>query len=229
MSRTKYYTYRLNMITLNVMAIILFIVVSLIVLVIESNDNYVISYDIRIFVYVILWLGLHEILHGIGFAIFRSVNNRNITFGVSLEKGVFYCMCKQEIERKVILTSLCMPVMIIGIVTLILGMIINSYILVLLSIMNIVGSIGDMAMIGYFLRVGDVRYLDLDDCTSFTVISNDNLSKIRIMGIELIDSGIYDSKKMVARDRRKLVISKPSYILFLIMIVILIIGFIGGI
>jgi hypothetical protein len=217
------------MITLNVMAIILFIVVSLIVLVIESNDNYVISYDIRIFVYVILWLGLHEILHGIGFAIFRSVNNRNITFGVSLEKGVFYCMCKQEIERKVILTSLCMPVMIIGIVTLILGMIINSYILVLLSIMNIVGSIGDMAMIGYFLRVGDVRYLDLDDCTSFTVISNDNLSKIRIMGIELIDSGIYDSKKMVARDRRKLVISKPSYILFLIMIVILIIGFIGGI
>lgn len=229
MSRTKYYTYRLNMITLNVMAIILFIVVSLIVLVIESNDNYVISYDIRIFVYVILWLGLHEILHGIGFAIFRSVNNRNITFGLSLEKGVFYCMCKQEIERKVILTSLCMPVMIIGIVTLILGMIINSYILVLLSIMNIVGSIGDMAMIGYFLRVGDVRYLDLDDCTSFTVISNDNLSKIRIMGIELIDSGIYDSKKMVARDRRKLVISKPSYILFLIMIVILIIGFIGGI
>jgi hypothetical protein len=217
------------MITLNVMAIILFIVVSLIVLVIESNDNYVISYDIRIFVYVILWLGLHEILHGIGFAIFRSVNNRNITFGLSLEKGVFYCMCKQEIERKVILTSLCMPVMIIGIVTLILGMIINSYILVLLSIMNIVGSIGDMAMIGYFLRVGDVRYLDLDDCTSFTVISNDDLSKIRIMGIELIDSGIYDSKKMVARDRRKLVISKPSYILFLIMIVILIIGFIGGI
>lgn len=228
MSRSKYYTYKLNMITLNIMAMILFVVISLVVFVIEYRDSYIINYDINLFIYIIVWLILHEILHGIGFSIFRSVDWKNITFGIALEKGVFYCMCKQEISKKVILTSLFFPVTIIGIVTLIIGMIINHYTIVLLSIMNIVGSIGDIIMIIFFLKVGNVKYLDLDDCTSFTVISNDDLSQFRVLGIELIDSGIYDRSKIMAMDKRKLVITRPSYILLLVMIIILIIEFIGG-
>ena len=230
MNKEKYYTYKLNLNRLTVLAIILFIIVSAIVLLIERNDNYVITYNISIFIYMFLWLILHEILHGIGFNLFKSVNKKNITFGIALEKGVFYCMCKQNIEKKVILTSLLFPVTIIGILTLIIGMVINSYTLVFLSILNITSSIGDIVMTIYFLKTpNNVTYLDLDDCTSFTVISKSDLSKIKVLGITPIKKGIYDKNKMYSKDKKRLTITKPSYIILIIILIVLIISIIGGI
>jgi len=99
-----------------------------------------------------IWLIIHELLHGLGFILFNEVNPKNITLGMFLEKGVFYCMCKQKISKKVILTSLLFPLTIIGIITLIIGMIINNYELVCLSILNIVSAIGDIMMTIYFLK-----------------------------------------------------------------------------
>ena len=137
-------------------------------------------------------------------------------------------MCKQEIPRRVILTSLLFPVVLIGIVTLVIGMIVNSYMLVFLSIMNIVGSIGDIVMFIYFIKVGPVRYLDLDDCTSFTVISDRDLSSYSVKGIKLVDSGIYDCKKMYAKDRKKFRVTKLSCVILVIIFILWIICFRGG-
>ena len=120
---TKYYTYKLNMTILNIMAIMLFVIVSGLVYLIECSDKYVINSNIIIlFLLMFVWLIFHEILHGIGFGLFKEVDNKNITYGMFLERGVFYCMCKQNIGKKVILTSLLFPVTIIGFVTLIIGM-----------------------------------------------------------------------------------------------------------
>lgn len=226
--KSKYYTYKLDMTILNIMAILLFLVVTFIVLVIEHNDTYNISYSFNLIIYVFLWMILHEGLHGVGFSLFSCVDRHNIVFGMSLDMGVFYCMCKQEIPRKVILTSLLFPVVLIGIVTLVIGMIINSYMLVFLSIMNIVGSIGDIVMFIYFIKVGPVRYLDLDDCTSFTVISDRDLSSYSVKGIKLVDSGIYDCKKMYAKDRKKFRVTKLSCVILVIIFILWIICFRGG-
>lgn len=229
MSKERYYTYKLDMVLLNIIAIILFVIVCFFVLLIEHNDSYVITSDINLFIYMVLWLMLHEVLHGIGFGIFKNVSISNITFGMALEKGVFYCMCKQAIDKKVILTSLLFPVTIIGLITLIIGMIVNSYVLVLLSILNITGSIGDIVMIIYFLKVGRVRYLDLDDCTSFTVLSREDLTNVGCLGIKLVNSGIYDDSKIYPRDKKKLTITNLSYILLVVILIIFIIDLIGGI
>lgn len=229
MSKERYYTYKLDMVLLNILAIILFVIVCFFVLLIEHNDSYVITSDINLFIYMVLWLMLHEVLHGIGFGIFKNVSISNITFGMALEKGVFYCMCKQAIDKKVILTSLLFPVTIIGLITLIIGMIVNSYVLVLLSILNITGSIGDIVMIIYFLKVGRVRYLDLDDCTSFTVLSREDLTNVGCLGIKLVNSGIYDDSKIYPRDKKKLTITNLSYILLVVILIIFIIDLIGGI
>lgn len=80
----------------------------------------------------------------------------------------------------------------------------------------------------YFLASPqDITYLDLDDCTSFTVVSKKNLEKIKIPGINLIETGIYIEDKMKAKDKRKLVISKASYLLIVIIIVLIIIKIVG--
>ena len=196
--KLNYYTYSLNMTTLNILAIILFIIVGSLVFMIERHDNYSVTISpINFFILMIIWLIIHEILHGIGFSIFKEVKLSNITFGMYLEKGVFYCMCKQNISKKVILTSLLFPITIIGFITLIIGMIINNYELVFLSILNIVSSIGDIVMTIYFLKCpNDIIYLDLDDCTSFTVLSNKSLDCIKVPSIILSKKGIYDEKRM---------------------------------
>ena len=224
--KLTYYTYYLNMVTVNILAIILFIIVGSLVFIIEYQDNYSMTLSlIDFFILMIIWLLIHEILHGIGFAIFKEVNPKNITFGMYLEKGVFYCMCKQNIGKKVILTSLLFPIIIIGFITLTIGMIINNYELVYLSILNIVSSIGDIVMTIYFLRCPkDIIYLDLDDCTSFTVLSTQSLDHIKVPGIILSEKGLYDKKKMYSLDRRRVVISKLSYLLLGIILILIIIS-----
>lgn len=223
--KLKFYTYTLNMPLLNILAIILFIIVGGIVLFIERHDNYSMTMSITTFIILMfIWLIIHELLHGLAFSLFKSVKKENITFGMFLEKGVFYCMCKQNIEKKVILTSLLFPITIIGFITLIIGIIINNYELVFLSILNIVSSIGDIVMTIYFLKCpNDIIYLDLDDCTSFTVLSTKQIDNIKVPGIKLVKTGLYNEKEMIAKDKRKLVISKLSSILLIIILILLII------
>lgn len=224
--KINYYTYTLNMTILNILAIILFIIIDSLVFIIERHDNYTITMPMTIFfILMFIWLIIHELLHGIAFSLFKEVNNKNITFGMFLEKGVFYCMCKQNIGKKVILTSLLFPITIIGFITLIIGMIINNYELVFLSILNIVSSIGDIVMTIYFLKCPkDIIYLDLDDCTSFTVLSTKSLDDIKVPGIILAKKGIYNKKKMIAKDKRKIVISKLSYLLLITILILIIIS-----
>ena len=86
----KYYTYKLDLKLLNIFAIILFVIVGSIVFFIEKNDNYIMNFDIINFIiFVFLWLIMHEILHGLGFMVFREVKIQNLTFGMFLEKGIF--------------------------------------------------------------------------------------------------------------------------------------------
>lgn len=221
-----YYTYTLNMTILNALAIILFIIVGGIVYLIEFNDNYTIKLSIdSFFLLMFIWLIIHELLHGIGFLIFKEVNIKNITLGMALEKGVFYCMCKKNIGKRIILTSLLFPITIIGFISLIIGIVINNYELVFLSILNIVSSIGDIVMIIYFLKCPrDITYLDLDDCTSFTVISNKSLDNIKVPGIILSKKGIYNPTLMYSKDKRRIVISKFSYLLLIIIFILIIIS-----
>lgn len=226
----KYYTYQLDMKVLNFLAILLFVIVGGIVYFIERNDPYSIHYSFStLFIMLFFWLILHELLHALGFLLFREVDKKNITFGMFLERGVFYCMCKQKIGKKVILTSLVFPVLVIGVITLIIGMIFNQFELVYLSILNIVSSIGDIVMMIYFLKAPrDIIYLDLDDCTSFTVVSREDIESIRVMGIHLADKGIYKEEKMYSKDKRKVVISKASYFLIIFIFIFIMIRIIGG-
>lgn len=213
----NYYTYELDLVFLNILSLVIFGITWVIVMILGGSNYLWSSHNVGFLViFMVLWLMLHEVLHGIGFYLFPSVRKSNIVFGVALEKGVFYCMCKQKIGKRVILTSLLFPFVFIGIVTLIWGMIIQSYYLVMLSILNIAGAVGDLVMICYFLKVpNDVIYMDLDDCTSFTVLSKDDLTSFNVKGVKLKNFGEYDASNMIAKDKRRLIVSKTSYIVLI--------------
>lgn len=228
--KINYYTYTFDMKWLNILAIVLFLLISIPIYWLEKNQSFIIHLDIiELFIAMFFYLILHELFHGIGFLLIKDINLGNITWGIALEKGVFYCMCKKNIHKKDILLALSLPVVFLGGVTLLIGLMIHSYELTFLSILNITSSIGDIMMMIYFFKCpSDIIYLDLDDATSFTVISFDDLSKIKVLGIALKEKGIYTSK-MKSHDRRNLVISKPSYFLIGFILFLIVLKIVGGI
>ena len=44
------------------------------------------------FIVILFWFILHEIIHGIAYRI-MGAKKENISYGVVLEKGIFYCKC----------------------------------------------------------------------------------------------------------------------------------------
>lgn len=220
----KYYKFGFDMTLLNVLSVVLFIIV------ITPTMFYFRYIDITFvtIIYAFLWLVFHELIHGLGFLINKGVHFKNITFGALLEKGILYCMCKQRINKKAILLSLLSPLVLIGIVTLILSLIINNGTLAFLSCMNIAGAIGDIVMFIMILRMPkDTEYTDLDDPASFILISNDDLSKYLVPGVNVTETGVYDEAKMIPTDFRKVVVSKVSMVVFGLIFVYVIVRIIG--
>lgn len=216
----KYYTYTLKMIPLNILCFILMVLCFLVTSIIYGPLE--IKNVPLALVFGVMYLMLHEIIHYIGFIINKEVNKDNVVMGAELEKGVLYCMCKQKIHKKTILISIFAPLTIIGIITMIIGMIFKIDMLIFLSIINISGAIGDIVMGLFIISLPkDLIYLDLDDCTSFTLLCKEDISKKEFIGIKLVEDGIYN-EKIKAHDMKKIKISKLSYFVLFIIIVLLI-------
>lgn len=215
----KYYRYSMDMKKLNIFCVIIMIFVFVII-----GCLGIFSYlDFRCLILYFFWMFLHEFIHGIGFYV-SGAKHKNIVYGANLEKGIFYCMCKEKISKKGIMTSLLFPFVFIGIITLVIGFIINSPILIILSLLNIAGCAGDIAMIVSFIKLPDFSYLDLDDCTGFVLVSKSDLSKYKLFGMDLIESGSY-SKLGKASNYKKFTISKLSWIVFGLLVLALLVTF----
>ena len=220
----NYYTYKLNLFLLNILDFVLLIFLFILTYFLTGNLD-VLNIEMSWILILIFWLILHEILHGIGFLILGKVKFKNVVFGAELEKGIFYCMCKEKISKLNILISLVFPLFFIGIFTYVIGLIINSNLLLFLSVFNIAGSIGDIVMtFDILLMPKDIKYLDLDDSTSFTILSKNDLKNKKYLGLILDDSGIYTSS-LKAKDYKRLKISKTSIIILTILILLIIVTY----
>ena len=135
----KYYLFKINVNILNIMCAILLVLLFGITYFIRPtvfNETFdkinlgmlLISYSI--------YMCFHEILHSISYMIYGA-DFKKIIYGVSLENGVLCCLCKQNINKRNILNSLMFPLFYLGILTYILGFIINNLYLIILSIFNI--------------------------------------------------------------------------------------------
>lgn len=174
-----------------------------------NNDKFSTTYVIFL-VAMILWMVLHEIIHSIGYQV-MGAKRENIVFGAALEKGVFYCKCKEYINKKCIMFSLLSPLVIIGILTYILGFIINSSWLIILSIINISGAAGDIMMYNFFRKQNnDIEFKEMGISSPFCLRTSDDLVGKKFMGIKSIKE-VNDPKETQEGPEKKITISKASW------------------
>lgn len=218
--KKKYYLFKFDFLLVNIISIILFIFMYLI-------SYFLFDYNIfnslffektnwfLIFFYYLLYTFLHEILHSIAYVL-GGAKYKNITYGIMLEKGILYCLCKQNISKKNILVSTMFPLFFIGIVTYIIGIVYGFDILTLLSIFNISGCSGDIVMFMFILKLKNIEFSEFDDPVCFGIYSNKDISKIKHFGLKY--EGCVD--KVKRDDKRKVVVSFASILLLLFLLII---------
>ena len=205
MKKKKYYLFEMNMTVLNIVSLILFFVMIAITVLFHKmgiihNWNYSLGI---VFILLIPYLILHELLHSLAYVL-HGADFKKVTYGAHLEKGVLCCLCKQNVNKRCIMTSLLYPFIIIGVITYILGILFDFPILTALSIINISGCAGDLVMFMGFLPLKNFEYSEFDDPTSFGLYSNEDLSKKKLFGLKYVDS----TTKLDIRDFKKVTMSK---------------------
>lgn len=206
----KYYKFDLDLITANVFALVL-MVISFIIYFIVVKD---VVFDNKYFgielLAMILYFGLHEVFHGLGYALFVK-DKKNIKFGAALEKSVFYAMCQEEISKKGIMISLFFPLLFLTIVTGIIAIIFKWHFLLVLSILNLAGAAGDIIMMLFVPKLPeDIHYIDYDNSIGCTFVSKEDLSKYKGFGIKYVESGEH-KKSLIKKDIPRIEITKTSW------------------
>ena len=217
MKKKKYYLFEMNMTILNIVSIALFFLMVLLTVVfykvgIIHNWNY--SMGI-ILIAMIPYFMLHEVFHSIAYVL-HGADFKNITYGAHLEKGILCCLCKQNINKRNILTSLLYPFIFLGVITYILGIVIDSPLLIALSAINISGCSGDLVMFLGFLPLKNFEYCEYDNPTAFGLYSSDDLSKKKLFGLKYIET----KDKLEIHDLKKISISKTSIICFIVILIL---------
>ena len=220
LTNKKAYIYKMKMLPANVLSIIIF-VLFLVVTVLLNRSVFIGSENFVVFsVAMILYLCLHELLHGLGFYL-GGTKRKNIKYGMCLEKGIFYCMAYQEISKKNIIISLQMPFMVIGVITYIIGVVSNIPLLTLLSIINLTGASMDIVMFMYILKLPkDITYSESKEPDEFVLISNTDLTKKKNLFFEITKVKDYKKEDYVFKNTKKVEISKTSIIILVVFVIV---------
>ena len=184
-------------------------------------DNLMGSKFLLFIIIMILWLILHEIIHGISY-VFYGANYKNIKYGVVLEKGILYCKCGEYIDKKNILMSVINPFIYIGIVTLLLGFTFESIMLIVLSLLNISGACADIMMFMFFVkRDKNMKFKEIKDSSTFILKTTEDLTDKKFFAVKLKE----ELKKDDIEENDKLItITKFSKVLLVILFILLILS-----
>lgn len=216
--KKKYYLFEMDANILNIMSVVLFIFILIISFILDKNlliDSFNITNYFLTLLLMLGYLCTHELLHSLAYVIYGA-SYKNVSYGAALEKGVLYCLCKQNITKKNILHSLMYPLIFIGIITYIIALIYKLPILFLLSIMNIAGSIGDIIMFAFIYKLKNIEFSEYDSVLGFAIYSKEDLSKLKPFGLKYIET----KEELKRTNNRKVNITYKSLIILIVLIVL---------
>lgn len=217
-TKKKYYLFEMDINKVNILCITLFVVFIIISALIYPNNLGKEFYEVNLVLLValyVIWLLLHELLHSLAYTIYGA-SFKKIIYGAYLEKGILYCLCKQNITRKNILNSLMFPLFYIGIITYVIAIIFRLPMLLFLSISNIAGSAGDIIMFTYISKLNkNIEFSEYDNPTQFAIYSDEDVSKIKHYGLNYIES----TDTLKRTNLKKVIISKGSIIAILVLVI----------
>ena len=212
------YVFKMKLLPANVASFAIFAVLVALTLVLGLP---IFPYEVNpaiVFILIILYLILHELLHGLGYLI-GGTKRSNIIYGMALEKGILYAMANQELTKKNILISLQMPFTVIGVITYIIGAIIKSPLLIFLSIINLMGAIMDIVMFIYISRLNkNTTYSESGEPDEFVLITSDKLEDRKNLFFKIIKTKKYKESDYIFEKQKRVRITKFSVILLLIFI-----------
>ena len=213
--KKRYYLFKLNLTALNILSIIILVFLLIISsLFFEFNIMNLSNNWFGLLFWYLVYAFIHEVLHAFSYVINGAKFNK-VTFGILLEKGILYCLCKQNISKKNILISSVCPLVVIGFLTYIISIIYNLPLLMFMSILNIAGSAGDIVTFLYLRKIKSFEFTEMDDPTTFALYSSKDVSKIKHFGLKFV--GRQDSIKR--QDFKKIDISIVSILLMLFLII----------
>lgn len=214
----KYYKFSLNMKLANIIAGILS-VLFIILLFVLVNNEVLIYHGYFIMSLYLMYMVLHELCHGLGYVLFVK-DKSNIKFGAVLEKGVLYAMCQEKLTKKQIMISLLLPLLLLSVLVLPIAIIFKNADLFFLAGLNLIGSIGDIAMLKLISRMpSDIKYIDLDSEIGTYLLSKKDITKYQTKMLKYTESGKY-SNSLIAKDIKKVHITKASLICFIMFILL---------
>ena len=218
-SNKKAYIFKMNITAASIASIFVFIILVILTISIDGLNIFKVYQTPFMLCILVGYFFLHELIHGIGFIIGGS-KLKNIKIGAALEKGIFYCMSYQELTKKNILISLQMPFMLIGVITYAIGIIYIIPILTWLSLLNIMGAIMDLIMFYYILRIKNVTYSESGEPNEFVLITNEDLNKRKSAFLKIKEVKDYKKEDYIFKDFKRIEISKASWIVILILILL---------
>lgn len=104
---------------------------------------------------------LHELIHGICFAVFSKKRFKSIRFGVMWSHLAPYCHCEDAITAKQYRIVLLMPTLLLGFLPMLTGLIVGNFLVFFAGVMLVWGGVGDIT--AYFLTKkvsGDTLIVD---------------------------------------------------------------------
>lgn len=220
----KYHIFELNVGKLNIVCVILFILMIIISSILYKGDLAQDFYEVNLMLLLVADVAtmlIHELLHSLSYVLYGG-DFKKIVYGAYLEKGVLYCLCKQNISRKNILNSLMVPLFYLGIIPYIIAIIFELPFLLFLAILNIVGAAGDIMMFIYIMQLDkSIEFSEFDNPIRFAIYTDKEIN-VKFFGLDYIET----SKTLPRKELKKLTVSKGSYIALAVLIVLTVLSII---
>lgn len=120
--------------------------------------------DIKKFMFIIItsivFIVIHELLHGLTWSLFTENGFKDVAFGFIWKYLTPYCSCKVPMKKRQYVLGLLMPLILLGIVPTILGFAMGSVFLTILGAFYIFAAGGDIIM-AYLILSRNVKGKDV--------------------------------------------------------------------
>ena len=111
------------------------------------------DYNALLFVLaMIAGIVIHELIHGLTFAIFTEKGWKSIEFGIIWEYMTPYCTCSEPMKKGPMIVAAIMPTIVLGFLPAVLGIITGKWVIMFFAIILIMGGGGDMMIILNILK-----------------------------------------------------------------------------
>ena len=128
-----------------------------------GDERFISSLLIFFGAYLVL-IVVHELIHGVSWALFTEHHWKDIAFGFMKQYMTPYCSCRVPLSKGQYIFGALMPLILLGIVPMLVGILIGSWLITLLGIVMADAAAGDILIVWNLLKyrseAKEIVYMD---------------------------------------------------------------------